>query len=77
MTIRQTLNKLKAYCNQKGKLVDRKGKEISFYDLTGCWGNPPANYQEIFTKQNAKLKKINASYNVIKMTCNTSGYPYP
>jgi hypothetical protein len=77
VTIRQTLNQLKAYCNQKGKLVDNKGKEIYFYDLTGCWGNPPANYREIFDNQNAELKKLTAIYNVIQMTCNTSGYPYP
>jgi hypothetical protein len=77
VTIKQTLNQLKAYCNQKGKLVDRKGKEIYFYDLTGCWGNPPANYQEILTKQNEEINKLSVSYNVIKMTCNTSGLPYP
>ena len=54
ITVEQKLAELKANC-KNGKLVDGAGTEIYFYKLTGCWGNPPRNYQEILERQEAEL----------------------
>jgi hypothetical protein len=72
ITVEQTLRDLKARCH-KGKLVDAKGKEIYFYHLQGCWGNPPADYQEILAQQAKELEKLRRRYHVIEMTCNPEG----
>lgn len=72
VTVEQKLKELKARC-KKGKLVDATGKEIRFYRLTGCWGNPPADYQEILKRQNSELESLRKRYRVIEMTCNPSG----
>ena len=68
----ETLKKLKAKC-KKGKLVDASGKEIYFYRLRGCWGNPPADYQDILSQQQRELEDLRKRYRVIEMTCNASG----
>jgi len=51
ITIEETLVRLKVRC-KKGRLVDGFGKQIYFFRLQGCWGNPPDNYQEILEQQN-------------------------
>src|ERR1700676_877857 len=51
VTVEQRLNELSATCNHDNKLADGSGREIVFYHLTGCWGNPPENYQDILQKQ--------------------------
>ena len=76
VTVEQKLIELNAYC-ENGKLVDGAGNEIYFYKLTGCWGNPPRNYQEILERQRAELEKLRKQYAVIEMTCNPSGLPEP
>jgi hypothetical protein len=75
-TVRQKLNQLRAHCRH-GKLVDSRGKEIHFYHLTGCWGNPPADYLKIMQRQEDELKELKKKYTVIEMTCNPSGIPLP
>ena len=75
-TVRQKLNQLRAHCRH-GKLVDSRGKEIHFYHLTGCWGNPPADYLKIMQRQEDELKELKKRYTVIEMTCNSSGIPPP
>ena len=72
ITVAQTLRQIRARC-RKGKLVDGKGKEIHFYKLNGCWGNPPDNYQEILDGQAKELEKLRQRYRVIALTCNPSG----
>jgi len=72
VTVEQKLKEIKARCH-KGKLVDANGKQIYFYQLQGCWGNPPADYQEILNQQRIELEKLRKSYRVIEMTCNPSG----
>lgn len=72
ITVGQKLTEMKAHC-KRGKLVDASGKEIHFYSLTGCWGNPPADYQEILQKQNDELEKLRKRCTVIEMTCNPDG----
>lgn len=73
-TVRERLIQLKASC-RKGKLVDAAGREIRFFRLEGCWGNPPADYQEILQKQSEELEKLRKRYTVIEMTCNPEGVP--
>lgn len=72
ITVKEKLTALKARC-KKGKLVDRRGRQIYFYRLTGCWGNPPANYREILERQGNELRKLKKRYTVVEMSCNTSG----
>lgn len=70
------LKELKARC-KRGKLVDSTGREILFYRMAGCWGNPPADYREILERQNTELAKLRKHYHLIEMTCNPSGeQPY-
>jgi hypothetical protein len=75
VTVEQKLDELKAGCNGKNKLVDGSGREIIFYHLTGCWGNPPADYREILRKQRDEITRLKQQYAVIEMTCNPSGGP--
>jgi hypothetical protein len=72
VTVAQKIKELKANC-RKGKLVDGKGREIRFYRLIGCWGNPPEDYQEQLDRQAKELATLRKRYRVIEMTCNPSG----
>ncbi len=74
ITVKDTLKKLGSRC-VKGKLVDRKGREIRFYRLQGCWGNPPADYLEIQAQQAKELEELKKHYTVVEMTCNPAGVP--
>ena len=76
VTVEQKLTELNATCSN-GELVDVSGKKISFYHLTGCWGNPPYNYQDILQNQRDEINKLKEQYTVIEMTCNPSGIPIP
>lgn len=71
-TVKQRLDKIKAGC-KAGKLVDGKGREIRFYQLQGCWGNPPQDYQEILDNQQKELQELKKKYTVVELTCNPSG----
>lgn len=75
-SVKQTLKKMKARCI-KGKLIGSKGKEIRFFRLQGCWGNPPEDYLEIMANQERELAELRKKYAVIEMTCNPSGEPIP
>ncbi len=77
ITVEQTLNTLGASCTADGKLVDRTGKEIRFYQLVGCWGNPPENYLDILKKQADDIAQLKQQYTVIEMTCNPRGLLIP
>jgi hypothetical protein len=78
VTVEQKLKQLKARCILRDrKLVDGQRKPIYFYRLIGCWGTPPPNYQEILQKQREEIERLSASYTVISMTCNPSGFPIP
>ncbi len=72
ITVAEKLKELRARC-RKGKLVDAKGTEIRFYQLVGCWGNPPEDYQEILERQAKELASLRKRNHVIEMTCNPSG----
>lgn len=72
ITVAQKLKTLRARC-RKGKLVDAKGTEIRFYQLIGCWGNPPDDYQQQLERQAKELAQLRKRYRVIEMTCDSSG----
>ena len=74
VTVSQALTKLQARC-KKGKLVDGKSREIYFYRLVGCWGNPPEDYQELLEKQRNELVRLKKKYTVIEISCNQDGDP--
>jgi hypothetical protein len=73
VTVEQKLNEFKATCNGDNKLIDGSGRQIAFYHLIGCWGNPPADYQELLEKQREEINKLRQQFTVIEMTCNPSG----
>jgi hypothetical protein len=73
LTVAQKLKQMGASCNTKNKLVAKNGKPIYFYRLTGCWGNPPQNYQEILAEQRRKIAELEKTYEVVQMTCNPTG----
>jgi hypothetical protein len=76
ITVEQKLSELKARC-RKGRLVDASGKEIYFYHLQGCWGNPPADSEDVLKQQASELERLRRRYRVIEMTCNPDGMqPY-
>jgi hypothetical protein len=77
VTVQQTLISLGAYCTTDHKLVDRTGKAIVFYQLIGCWGNPPQNYQALLKKQADEIAQLQQQYTVIQMTCNPRGLLIP
>ena len=72
--VNQRLDKMRARC-KAGKLVDGKGREIRFYELQNCWGNPPADYLEILERQKNELQELRKKFTVIQITCNPSGQP--
>lgn len=71
ITVASKLKQLKARCVD-GKLVDGCYREIHFYRLKGCWGNPPPDYLEIMEKQRLELKDLKSSYTVIEIACSSS-----
>lgn len=73
LTVKRVLKTLKARC-VRGELKDRSGKSIRFYQLHGCWGNPPTDYLEIMEKQRKDLEELKKKYKVIERTC-SSGSP--
>ena len=71
VTVAASLKSIKATCS-KGKLVDGRKKEIKFFRIEGCWGNPPADYLEIQEHQQRELADLKRKYTVIEMSCNTT-----
>ena len=74
ITVGHKLKTLRARCSHK-KLVDRKGRPIRFYQLKGCWGQPPPNYDQVLDRQRKELADLRKKYTVIEITCNSSGLP--
>ncbi|MDQ3472735.1 MAG: hypothetical protein M3447_03265 [Acidobacteriota bacterium] len=72
ITVTTKLNQIGARCRAR-RLVDAKGRQIHFYRLTGCWGNPPENYQEILDNQQKELAQLRRRYRVVEISCNPSG----
>lgn len=72
ITVKDKLKQLGARC-RGSRLVDSRGKQIHFYRLTGCWGNPPADYEEILENQRQELARLRRRYRVVEISCNPSG----
>ncbi len=70
--VSEKLNELGGKC-VSNKLVDKTGNEIKFYNLQGCWGNPPADYLEILEAQTKELADLKKKFTVVELTCNPSG----
>ena len=75
--VSQKLLSLNAKCTDTNKLMDGNGKEIYFYERTGCWGNPPVGYLDILEKQQDEINNLNKKYNVVEISCNTGGVLIP
>ena len=54
---------------KKGKLLTGTGREIHFYRLVGCWGNPPEDYQQQLARQNQDLQRLKKKYKVVEIPC--------
>ena len=74
VTVSMRLVQLKARC-KRGKLVDVQGKQIYFYTLIGCWGNPPADYLELLDHQAKEIQRLKKRYTVIQIPCAQSVDP--
>ena len=67
INVQAELRRLKGRCRQ-GKLVDARGREIRFFRHE-CWGNPPADYREILTREQTELARLKKKYTVIQISC--------
>ena len=68
ITVKAVLSRLKARC-KRGKLITGNGREIRFYRLIGCWGNPPDDYQEQLARQHDELERLKKKYTVVEIPC--------
>jgi hypothetical protein len=75
--VEEELVRVGARVGEDGRLQDARGRPIKFFRLTGCWGNPPGNYQQIIDEQNRALAELRKTHRVITLTCNPSGMPVP
>ena len=53
---------------QTRETFDGKGREIRFF-RPACFGNPPADYEEIRQKESEELARLQKDYNVIILEC--------
>jgi hypothetical protein len=66
--LKDKLVELRATCRD-GKLVDRQKREIKLFRFA-CFGNPPADYDEIQQRQLQELSQLKKQYTVIIIECN-------
>ena len=74
ITVTTALSGLKARC-KRGRLVDRHGRAIRLYQKQGCWGNPPADYEEILARQDKQIRKLRKRYTVVEIKCDSGEMP--
>jgi hypothetical protein len=77
VTVEEELARVGARVGEDGTLQDARGRPVKFFRLTGCWGNPPGNYQQIIDEQNRALAEMRKTHCVITLTCNPSGIAVP
>jgi hypothetical protein len=68
VAVKMRLEQLNARC-KRGKLVDGKSRQIYFYTLIGCWGNPPEDYLEQLQHQAEEIQRLKKRYTVIQIPC--------
>jgi hypothetical protein len=69
-TVRSRLTQLRASC-KKGKLFANR-RQVYFYDLIGCWGNPPEDYLDLLKRQREEIDRLKKKYTVIQISCSDS-----
>lgn len=74
VSVAEKLKELKARC-RRGRLVDRRGRQISFYELQGCWGNPPADYRQVLEKQRKEVAVLRRKFTVVEFACDQGVSP--
>jgi hypothetical protein len=67
-TVEERLLQLHARCDGS-RMRDGAGREIRFYPLAGCWGNPPADAQDILAAQRAEVEALRQTSEVIEIPC--------
>lgn len=72
VTVKAKLTQIGARC-RKSKLIDASGRQIHFYQLQGCWGNPPADHLEILQTQAKEIAVLKKKYRVIELACDPAG----
>ncbi len=60
---------------KNGTLKSKAGRPIRFYNLQGCWGNPPANYLEIIDEQKKEIERLKRTFTLIELTCDQDARP--
>ena len=68
ITVREALGRIGARC-QDGKLVDKTGRDVHFFHLIGCWGNPPLDYQERLASQAREIESLKGRNTVLEISC--------
>jgi len=68
VTVREALRRLQASC-RNGELFDKTGRQIYFFQLIECWGNPPEDYQERLTLQAKEIERLKQKYTVVEISC--------
>ncbi len=66
--LKDRLAEMKASCIS-GKLVDKQKREIKLF-RPACFGNPPADYDEIRQTEQQELSRLQKHYTVIIIECN-------
>lgn len=74
-SVEEVLLQMKAHCADN-KLLDEAGREIVLYRLAGCWGNPPADSQEILDDQRKEIEKLKEKFTVVEVICASDGSRY-
>jgi hypothetical protein len=67
-TLQQRVIELGGHC-AGNTLVQWDGKPIFLFYLTGCWGNPPNDYDLILQKQADEITKLKEQYTVLEILC--------
>jgi hypothetical protein len=68
VTVREALGRNGAWC-EGDKLVDKTSREVYFFHLIGCWGNPPQNYQELLASQVREIASLKGRYTGLEIPC--------
>jgi hypothetical protein len=68
LTVGDQLSRLGARCRGR-TLVTRTGRQIRLYRLLGCWGNPPADYQQQLARQRRELLRLRRAFTVVEIPC--------
>jgi hypothetical protein len=66
--LKDRLREMQASC-RGGKLVDRQKREIRIFRVA-CFGNPPADYDEIRQREQEELSRLKKHFTVILIECN-------